>query len=348
MEQHPDRATIAPIPEGTPRPLWSVMIPTYNCASYLRETLTSVLAQAPEPDVMQIEVVDDHSTKDDPAAVVEEVGRGRVSFYQQPENVGQTKNFATCLQRSRGKLVHLLHGDDCVRDGFYRKLQQAFDENSEIGAAFCRIIRMDEYGHWSNITDLEQPKSGVLSHWLERIATQQRIQTPSIVVRRDVYEKLGGFDHRLSWCEDWEMWVRIAAQYPIWYEVEPLALYRQHSKSNTGGSISTGKNIQDVRRAIAIIKHYLPEETADKLSKIALEHYALFALTSAREVKATGDINAAINQTREALLCSTSLKVILYLLKLKMWDIYFILMTRLFWKKPTSLQLGTANRINAN
>ena len=79
-EKHPYRATIPPILDGTARPLWSVMIPTYNCVNYLRETLASVLAQDPGPEIMQIEVVDDHSTKDDPAAVVEELGCGRVGF----------------------------------------------------------------------------------------------------------------------------------------------------------------------------------------------------------------------------------------------------------------------------
>ncbi len=66
-EQHPYRATIAPVPQDTPRPLLSVMIPTYNCAGYLRETLASVLSQDPGPEIMQIEVIDDRSTQDDPA-----------------------------------------------------------------------------------------------------------------------------------------------------------------------------------------------------------------------------------------------------------------------------------------
>ena len=185
------RATIPPVPEGVQRPLWSVMIPTYNCANYLRETLASVLAQDLGSEIMQIEVVDDFSTKDDPKAVVEELGKGRVSFYQQPENVGHVKNFETCLKRSRGQLVHLLHGDDCVKQGFYRKLQLAFEENPEIGSAFCRPIIMDENSHSLGTWKLEEPESGILSNWLERIAVDQCIQTPSIVVRRDVYEKLG-------------------------------------------------------------------------------------------------------------------------------------------------------------
>ena len=62
-DQYSYRAIIPPVPEGTPRPLWSVMILTYNCSNYLRETLVSVLAQDPGAYVMQIEVVDDHSTK---------------------------------------------------------------------------------------------------------------------------------------------------------------------------------------------------------------------------------------------------------------------------------------------
>ena len=65
----------API-AGAPRPRWSVMIPTYNCARYLEATLRSVLTQDPGPEAMQIEVVDDHSTADDPEDVVTRLGGG--------------------------------------------------------------------------------------------------------------------------------------------------------------------------------------------------------------------------------------------------------------------------------
>lgn len=314
-DQNPHRATILPVSEGTPRPHWSVMVPTYNCAHYLHETLACVLAQDLGPEVMQIEVIDDHSTKDDPEAVVRELGHGRVGFYRQPENVGHVRNFETCLRRSQGKLIHLLHGDDCVRDGFYYKMQSAFSTAPEIGAAFCRHIYMDDNGHWTMISELLQGESGILEKWLERIITRQYIQTPSIVVRREVYEKLGGFDRRFEYYyEDWEMWVRIATTYPVWYEVEPLAIYRQASISNTGFTIRTGKNIEEIRKGNQIVQSYLssylsPSTVMSLLNKNT-KYYALYALMTAYKMYMSGDISSAVAQIREALKTNLSFEVI--------------------------------------
>jgi glycosyltransferase involved in cell wall biosynthesis len=315
-EQHPHRAAIAPLPEGTPRPLWSVMIPTYNCANYLRETLASVLAQDPGPEIMQIEVVDDHSTKDDPEAVVRELAGDRVSFYRQPENVGYIKNFNTCLQRSRGQWIHLLHGDDYVLDGFYCKVQQLFEKHPQIGAAFCRYIYMDQQGHWEKIQPLEQTESGVLNNWLERIASGQRLTTPSIVVQREVYEKFGGFDNRFSCTgEDWEMWVRIATQYSVGYEVKPLAAYRTFTTGSlTQNSIRSGKFFQDLRLANEIVQSYLPhymqKTTASKVSKQAREIFAFIAIQHAYHLLNTGNVKHLIILMKESLKCSYSLRVI--------------------------------------
>jgi glycosyltransferase involved in cell wall biosynthesis len=286
------------------------MIPTYNCARFLRLTLESVLSQDPGLDMMQIEVVDDCSTLDDPAAVVAEVGQGRVAFYRQPRNVGHTRNFETCLKRARGKVVHLLHGDDYILDGFYRQLQLAFESQLQIGAAFCRQIFMDETGNREAYSPLEQPESGILKNGLEHLALEQRIMTPSIVVHREAYERLGGFDSRLICTEDWEMWVRIAAQYPIWYETEPLAAYRMHSASNTGRHVRNADDIRYTRMAIEIFKSYLPEGKADQISKKARETYALSALDMAYSMFLRSDLSAMLAQGREAIYLSRSPRVL--------------------------------------
>jgi hypothetical protein len=260
---------------------------------------------------MQIEVVDDCSTRDDPAAVVAEIGNGRVSFYQQPHNVGHCRNFDTCLQRSRGTLIHLLHGDDLIRAGFYQKMERAFAEHPEIGAAFCRYISIDEQSHWQTISPLEQTESGVISNWLEKIATGQRLQPPAMVVRREVYEGLGGFDQRIShYGEDWEMWVRIAAHYPVWYEVEPVALYRIHPQSLTSKASRTGQNGRDLRQVIEINKSSLPKAREPYLTAQAKKNFAAACLRRASRMLNARELDAALAQILEAMRTHRSWNVI--------------------------------------
>jgi hypothetical protein len=200
-------------------------------------------------------------------------------------------------------------------------MQAAFAQNPEIGAAFCRHIFMDEKNHWMNLSDLLQPESGVLDHWLERIAVKQYIQAPSIVVQRDVYEHLGGFDRRMTcWGEDWEMWVRIALHYPVWYETEPLALYRTSSTSLTASSVRSGKNIHDFRQAIDIVRDYLPDKQKE-LAQVALRNYSIYALNTASAFLMANDISAARNQIKEALRCSLSPSTIYSSLRLSIKSI---------------------------
>ncbi len=317
-----NRPLIAPVPANIDRPLWSVMIPTYNCAKYLRKTLESVLAQDPGSDIMQITVVDDHSTEDDPAAIVEELGHGRVEFYQQPQNVGSPKNFQTCLELARGKLVHQLHGDDFVLDGFYQKMQRPFLEHPEIGAAFCRTLIIDEELDQQYSYEPEQLESGILpSSWLSRIASMCIIHTPTMVVRREVYEKLGGFDYRLQKShEDWEMWVRIAANYPIWYEVEPLAAYRIHFPSNLQSNLKNGIVAREAYKASNIIQAYLSDKVSKKIFKQAKQNAAYKALGAAESLINNGELRKGLIQIQAALKYSPTFQVARSACRIFLWN----------------------------
>lgn len=296
------------LPEGTIRPRWSVMIPTFNCAHFLRGSLGSVLAQDPGPTAMQIAVVDDGSS-DDPEAVVRQLAGDRVEFHRQPTNLGVVHNLTDCIRRSRGEIVHLLHGDDAVRPGFYETMGRAFDARPDIGAAFCRQIFLDPHGRWRGISPLERVDSGVLEDAAVHLAVEQRIMTPSICVRRAAYERLGGFHHDLRCAEDWEMWVRIAAHHPIWFEVEPLALYRMHDDSNTGRNVRTGSDIPFTKRAIEIIAGHLPPDRAGNVAARARATYARSALAIARDALRRRDAATALAQIRGALWLDPSPRV---------------------------------------
>ena len=112
------------IADEVKRPLWSVLIPTYNCAEFLKETLKSVLAQDPGEALMEIIVVDDHSTKDDPEAAVKEFGqRPRAVYIGNQKMLVRVTNYETfgIDLASSGRYIHLLHGDDTCRSMVFTK-----------------------------------------------------------------------------------------------------------------------------------------------------------------------------------------------------------------------------------
>lgn len=238
---------IAPIPAGVRRPLWSVMIPTFNCAKYLREALESVLAQDPGPEQMQIEVVDDCSDKDDPEEVVNEIGRGRVLFHRKPINEGAVPNFNTCIERSRGYLIHILHGDDLVEAGFYREFGAAFDASPDCAAIFCRAFLVDENRDLLGLSHFYQNlKEG--SNDARELVLDNRITTPAAVVRRCFYERYGGFDISLVHAADWDMWVRVIVSSRAHMLNRPLASYRMFDASDTGRLRRSAAHLRDSLR----------------------------------------------------------------------------------------------------
>ena len=300
---------IASLPPGRPRPFWSVMIPTYHCADYLRHTLRSVLAQAPPPDQMQIEVVDDASFKDDPEAVVRELGQGRVAFFRQVANAGPQRTFTTCVERAQGEWVHILHGDDMVRPGFYEAMRRGAERDPAIHAAFCRVITIDEHNEWIDLSQREAATAGVVPDLIDRLAVCNLIMFPSIVVRRSAYEQLGA---SIPTCSTPPTGICGSASPPA------SACGTTRSRSRCTGSIAvsdtsrlmqTGANIRDARHAIAIAEAYLPPGRVALLTRKARLYHALYAMELARERALRGEWGPAMAQLRAGLSCSASPRV---------------------------------------
>ena len=300
MERIPQAPpTIKPLPHNAERPTWSVMIPAYNCSRYLAETLESVLSQCLPEEDMQIEIIDDHSTDADVSELVQRIGKGRVKYFRQPKNMGSLRNFETCINRALGHRVHILHGDDKVESGFYNEIDMLFQDHPEAGAAFTDFYYMDENGVRNNrLEDALLQKPGILPDWLSYIAQRQRVQPPAMVVKRSVYEQLGSF-YAVHYGEDWEMWARIAANYPVAHSPERLASYRSHETNISSTSILTGQNIRDINTVIKIIQTYLPEESRKALTRQARMNFAYyFAKASHVLYHDQGNLKSAFNQAK--------------------------------------------------
>jgi tetratricopeptide (TPR) repeat protein len=303
---------IGPVSDPGRRPFWSVMVTAYDRTRYLERALRSVTEQAPGPDEMQIEVVNDgaeRSVQDAIEAIVKAAGDDRVSFYRHPERVGHPHIFNVCIERARGHWVHILHDDDWVEPGFYSAVRAGIEGNAGVGAAFCRHTYVHEASGRRRVSLLEADRPGILENWLERIAVTNQLPCPAVVVRRQVYEDLGGYCPQARSAFDWEMWKRIAVHYPFWYEPQALACFCQSAGSESQRLIESGEQILDALRSIEISQAYLPAAVAETLSQRARERYAQLALLSARQQLKAGRYRAAIANIRAGLQCSRSERV---------------------------------------
>lgn len=283
------------------RPFWSVMIPTYKArAEYLKETLKSVLQQDPGPDQMQIELVDDCSPNGAPVQLVREIAGDRVTVHRELKNNGLAGIWNRCIERARGEWVHILHHDDVVFPGFYERLYDGVICNPDVGMAFSRFAVLDADGHWVGLGPLESKTAGVLDKWLERVATGYHLECPAVVVKRRTYERLGGFAPELKCFLDIEMWVRIAADTPVYYDPQILVGFRRHGKNAHVPLERTGENTRDMAKAISIWKNYLPVNSRGKLEQQARTYFTLGSLMLAQRFFSEGDIVACTNQLRAA------------------------------------------------
>jgi GT2 family glycosyltransferase len=270
---------IAPLETEAARPFWSVMIPTHDSAPLLERTLASVLAQDPGPDTMQIEVVDDASTRDDPREVVERLGLGRVAFHRHERNVGPPANFTACVRHARGRWVHVLHSDDAVLPGFYdsyRRRIEACPRSVMVGGGTVTIDVDDRH---LGVT----PPVGDAEGWLRDaafvIAATNPLRAVSAVVAREAYERVGGFNPDLFHAADWEMWARVAAAGPVAWVDEPFGLYRWHAGSDSWRLHQSTRYITDCLRAVRLISGNFDDPTqrsrARRAGRRVVAEYAL-------------------------------------------------------------------------
>jgi len=159
--------------------------------------------------------------------------------------------------------------------------------------AFCRSRIVDASDRLMRIASRQQWLPGVLSNWLPRIAERQRVQTPAVVVARRTYELVGGFRPDLQLALDWEMWVRIAATFPVWYEPRPLAAYRRHADNETSRLMASGAAWPDMARAIEINAATLPAGLRERTLAASVRWYTASAMRTAERQILSGEYHRA-------------------------------------------------------
>ncbi len=200
-------------------PRVSVIIPTYDRADLIVETLESVWMQTFHD--YEIIVVDDGST-DGTAELFAALGKRTV--YRRIEHGGQGAARNAGLEIAQGEYIAFLDSDDLWQPNFLEKATGALDRNPKVGFVYCDYATFDERGI---IGTAEMPPRYKLGGRLfGELLESDFICTGAILVRRACFDQVGGFDPCLVPVEDWDMWLRLARRYDAVYVDEPLARIR--------------------------------------------------------------------------------------------------------------------------
>jgi len=207
-------------------PSISVVIPTYNCGHLIQQALDSVLAQTFGP--KEIIVVDDGS-KDDTRESLKPY-RQRISYlYQDNNGVSAARNRG--IREAQGDFIAFLDADDVWHPRKLEFQMKVFAKAPSLALLCTGIFDWPVSAFPIVAVD---PSNSIRHISWPALLLRNDLNTPSIVVRRDVLGRIGGFDEELRCAEDRDLWLRIGEISEVAKLDEPLTGVRQRP-----GSLST-------------------------------------------------------------------------------------------------------------
>lgn len=264
------------------RPRFSIIVPTYNRAHLLTETLEAILDQNTS---MEVWVLDDASSDGTPQ-LLNDYPDPRVRYVRHPQNLGMTANYNFGLRAVRGHLVRIVNSDDVLMPGALQRIDQTFARDPGLGLVSSPAALMDAQGrelglaYWPQPlgADLLRPEPSGAYHgpavasYMARYFDNVAGATPQVTVRREL---LSGhralFRSRFKFFHDFEFWLRLLWAGAPWRPLsEPDLRFRLHPAGATSSMKSLYLDLFDAPPLQRAIAHRLDRSIACSFAEHAL------------------------------------------------------------------------------
>jgi len=212
------------------KPYFSVCILTYNRKEYLREALKSLVEQT--YDNFEVVVYDDGSTDGTERVVEEFKGKLKLRYFRSKENRGRPYGRNFCVGKAEGEWIVWLDDDDRFNPELLSKYAEAVNRYPEAEVFYSKEFTIEEGSklHLWFFRDFYRSHDEILRYMVET----SPVPNPGACIKREVFERFGGYDEEFSRAQDYELWSRI---FP---EVERKAVayngvvYRLHGSNISG------------------------------------------------------------------------------------------------------------------
>lgn len=212
----------------------SVICISYNHAPFVKQALESVFAQTYES--IEIIVLDDGSNDHSVEEIKNAIGERNVQTVFHSQNEGYTRTFNEGFAMSSGDFVVDFALDDVMKPDFIQRSIDKFESSpKQTGVVFSNADYINEQGEVIGNHNETLFRKGMLSSIpsgdvFEMMLRRYFICTPTMVIRREVLERLGGYDETLAY-EDFDFWIRSGRYWEYAYLDEVLMQKRKLAQS---------------------------------------------------------------------------------------------------------------------
>lgn len=202
----------------------SIIIPLYNKVKSITQTLNCVMQQSYQD--FEVVVVDDGST-DGSIDIVHKFLDERIRVVSK-SNGGVSSARNVGIKEAKYNYIALLDSDDYWESNYLEEQARMitdFPQAAMWGMGWGYIEKEGCKTMQAHYTDTPNLRGYVDNHW-NKTKKSNIFCSSSVVIRKDVFEKVGYFDERMAYSEDLDMWWRIILNYPVAFNSKILAFYR--------------------------------------------------------------------------------------------------------------------------
>lgn len=219
--------------KSTSTPVVSFVVPCYQLGHLLRECVDSILDQTYEN--FEALIMDDCSPDNTPQIAAAFLDP-RVIHVRNRENVGHLANYNKGIGLARGDYIWLISADDkLLKPYVLQRFVDLLTEQASVGFVFCPAVRfrgaeeLGVQGLHGEVDTIWRPREFLR----QNLVSGNSVPAPSGLVRRQCYDRVGGFPLDLPFAGDWYMWSAFAFHFDVAYLAEPMVGRRDHASNMT-------------------------------------------------------------------------------------------------------------------
>lgn len=245
----------------------SIIIPSYNRKDSIIKSVNSVLEQTYSD--IEVIVVDDCST-DGTEDVVKSIKNNKLKYIKCSENRGVATARNIGLENAKGRYIAFNDSDDIWKKNKLELQMRKLENNSDYGMVYCAFSRKRGEKILYNMPSIKQDRNDLSGKMFDFLIRGNVIGTPTMVLKREVFDVVGNFRMGLRRLDDYEFILRVANKFSIGYVDEVLVdTYELDDSINV---ITENNAVENMLAHMVLYEYWKKEEISEENKQLLFEY----------------------------------------------------------------------------